>query len=120
MVAVVQSGNSRHNSRLKVLKDEIKKSYFISLKKSLWEEGVKGPDDDVKGLKVYPPRELATLISYNFEQLTLTAAIKPGTSIPGRTRRWARSRLLSSAKIPITVPIKHMVSHHHIIEVDTD
>ncbi|KAH0833258.1 uracil-DNA glycosylase-like protein [Lanmaoa asiatica] len=44
-------------SWLKVLKDEIKKPYFISLKKFLWEEGVR--DDDVKGLKVYPtPRNI--------------------------------------------------------------
>jgi len=42
-------------SWLKVLKDEIKKPYFVSLKKFLWEEGVRGPDDNVKGLKVYPP-----------------------------------------------------------------
>ncbi|KAG8213068.1 uracil-DNA glycosylase-like protein [Butyriboletus roseoflavus] len=42
-----------------LLKDEIKKPYFISLKKSLWEEGVKGPDDNVKSLKVYPtPRNI--------------------------------------------------------------
>lgn len=58
--------NSRDHSRLKVLKDEIKKPYFISLKKFLWEEGVRGPDDSVKGLKVYPIRKLVALISYNF------------------------------------------------------
>ncbi|KAF8442413.1 uracil-DNA glycosylase-like protein [Boletus edulis BED1] len=46
-------------SWLKVLKDDIKKPYFISLKKFLWEEGVRGPSDDVKGLKVYPsPRNI--------------------------------------------------------------
>ncbi|KAF9237619.1 uracil-DNA glycosylase-like protein [Melanogaster broomeanus] len=46
-------------SWLKVLKDEIKKPYFISLKQFLWEEGVKGPDDNVQGLKVYPsPRNI--------------------------------------------------------------
>ena len=52
--------NLHHHSRLKVLKDEIKKPYFISLKKYLWEEGVRGPDEIVKGLKVYPARELVT------------------------------------------------------------
>jgi len=41
-------------SWLKVLKDEIKKPYFISLKKFLWEEGVRGPDEIPKPLKVYP------------------------------------------------------------------
>ncbi|KAJ8582736.1 uracil-DNA glycosylase [Rhizopogon salebrosus TDB-379] len=41
-------------SWLKLLKEEIKKPYFISLKKFLWEEGVHGPDDIAKSLKVYP------------------------------------------------------------------
>ncbi|KAI6155576.1 uracil-DNA glycosylase-like protein [Pisolithus tinctorius] len=46
-------------SWLKLLKDEIKKPYFIALKKFLWEAGVRGPDDSVKGLKVYPsPRNI--------------------------------------------------------------
>ncbi|EGN99088.1 hypothetical protein SERLA73DRAFT_181897 [Serpula lacrymans var. lacrymans S7.3] len=46
-------------SWLKVLKDEIKKPYFISLKRFLWEEGVKGPSDSAKTLKVYPsPRNI--------------------------------------------------------------
>jgi hypothetical protein len=42
--------------RLKLLKEEIKKPYFISLKKFLWEEGVHGPDESAKNLKVYPSR----------------------------------------------------------------
>ncbi|KAI6039799.1 uracil-DNA glycosylase-like protein [Pisolithus marmoratus] len=41
-------------SWLKLLKDEIKRPYFIALKKFLWEAGVRGADDSVKGLKVYP------------------------------------------------------------------
>jgi uracil-DNA glycosylase len=45
------------NFRLKVLKDEIKKPYFIALKKFLWEEGVRGPDEIPRSLKVYPSRE---------------------------------------------------------------
>lgn len=57
--------NQCHRSRLKVLKDEIKKPYFISLKKFLWEEGVREPDDDVKARKVYPTRKLVAFISYN-------------------------------------------------------
>jgi hypothetical protein len=40
--------------RLKVLSDEIKKPYFISLKKFLWSEGVMGPQD--KCTKVFPAR----------------------------------------------------------------
>ena len=43
--------------RLKVLHDEIKKPYFLELKKFLWKEGVQGPNDEVKGpTKVYPIR----------------------------------------------------------------
>ncbi|KDQ57240.1 hypothetical protein JAAARDRAFT_194397 [Jaapia argillacea MUCL 33604] len=38
---------------LKLLKDEIKKPYFIALKKFLWEEGVTAIE--TKSLKVYPP-----------------------------------------------------------------
>ncbi|OJA16461.1 hypothetical protein AZE42_04677 [Rhizopogon vesiculosus] len=45
---------SMGKSWLKLLKEEIKKPYFISLKKFLWEEGVHGPDDSAKSLKVYP------------------------------------------------------------------
>ncbi|KAG2341364.1 uracil-DNA glycosylase [Suillus weaverae] len=41
-------------SWLKLLKEEIKKPYFISLKKFLWEEGVHGPDESAQNLKVYP------------------------------------------------------------------
>jgi len=40
-----------------VLKDEIKKPYFISLKEFLWKEGVQGPDDSAQNLKVYPARK---------------------------------------------------------------
>ena len=44
--------------RLKVLKDELKKPYFIALKEFLWKEGVHGPDDSADNLKVYPARKL--------------------------------------------------------------
>ncbi|THV02844.1 uracil-DNA glycosylase [Dendrothele bispora CBS 962.96] len=40
-------------SWLKVLKDEIKKPYFISLKRFLWEEGVRNVDDSARS-RVYP------------------------------------------------------------------
>ena len=43
--------------RLKVLKDEIKKPYFITLKQFLWQEGVRGPDDNAENLKIYPARK---------------------------------------------------------------
>jgi len=49
--------NAVSTFRLKVLKDEIKKPYFISLKEFLWKEGVQGPDDSARDLKVYPARK---------------------------------------------------------------
>ena len=45
--------------RLKMLKDEIRKPYFIALKDFLWKEGVKGPDDSQKPLQVYPAGKLS-------------------------------------------------------------
>ncbi|KXN91672.1 Uracil-DNA glycosylase [Leucoagaricus sp. SymC.cos] len=42
-------------SWLKLLKDEIQSSYFLSLKRFLWEEGVRGPNDTPKSCKIYPP-----------------------------------------------------------------
>jgi uracil-DNA glycosylase len=43
--------------RLKLLKDEITKPYFIALKRFLWQEGVRGADDSPKSLRVYPSRK---------------------------------------------------------------
>ncbi|KAF5359422.1 hypothetical protein D9756_003307 [Leucocoprinus leucothites] len=42
-------------SWLKLLKDEITKGYFLSLKRFLWEEGVRGANDTPKSCRVYPP-----------------------------------------------------------------
>ncbi|KAF8968008.1 hypothetical protein BDZ97DRAFT_2073103 [Flammula alnicola] len=39
---------------LKVLKDEIRKPYFLSLKQFLWKEGVQGIEDTPPTLRVYP------------------------------------------------------------------
>lgn len=44
--------------RLKILKEEIRKPYFLSLKEFLWKEGVHGLDDSAQDLKVYPARKL--------------------------------------------------------------
>ncbi|TDL25619.1 uracil-DNA glycosylase [Rickenella mellea] len=41
-------------SWLKILKDEIKKPYFIGLKTFLWNEGVRSPDDESNSSKIYP------------------------------------------------------------------
>ena len=44
-----------------MLKDEIRKPYFIKLKEFLWEQGVKGVDDSSKSLKVYPARKMRSI-----------------------------------------------------------
>ena len=44
------------STRLKLLKDEIRKTYFLNLKRFLAEQGVKGVDDSAANLKVYPAR----------------------------------------------------------------
>ena len=59
-------------NRLKVLKDEIKKPYFIDLKKFLWNEGVKGPDDSTAASKVYPSRN--KILFYSSNPLTYFSA----------------------------------------------
>ncbi|KAK7690602.1 hypothetical protein QCA50_005701 [Cerrena zonata] len=41
-------------SWLKVLKEEIRKPYFIKLKRFLWEEGVKTVNESAKSLRIYP------------------------------------------------------------------
>ncbi|KAK0468599.1 uracil-DNA glycosylase-like protein [Armillaria novae-zelandiae] len=46
---------SMGKSWLKLLRDEIKKPYFLSLKQFLWEEGLKGIHDTPLPLRVYPP-----------------------------------------------------------------
>ncbi|KAI0249155.1 uracil-DNA glycosylase-like protein [Lactifluus subvellereus] len=52
-------------SWLKVLKDEIKKPYFVSLKEFLWKEGVHGPDDSANDLKIFPaPRNIYSWSNY--------------------------------------------------------
>jgi uracil-DNA glycosylase len=44
---------------LKLLKDEIRKPYFMKLKKFLWQEGVRDLDDIPQPLKCYPhPRDI--------------------------------------------------------------
>ena len=43
-----------------MLKDEIKKPYFLDLKKFLYSKGVRGPDSVPKP-DIYPPREIVQL-----------------------------------------------------------
>lgn len=43
--------------RLKILKDEIRKPYFIKLKQFLWQQGVKGASDSATSLRIYPARK---------------------------------------------------------------
>ncbi|KAH9936045.1 uracil-DNA glycosylase-like protein [Amylocystis lapponica] len=59
-------------SWLKLLKDEIRKSYFLQLKRFLYDAGVKGPDDSAKSLKVYPsPKNI-----YSWSNLTPLGRVK--------------------------------------------
>ena len=44
------------DDRLKVLKDEIRKPYFLKLKQFLWDQGVRGASDTPNNVKVYPAR----------------------------------------------------------------
>ena len=54
------TGGAHRIGRLKLLKDEITKDYFIKLKAFLWDEGVRGPDDPSPNFKVYPSRAYIT------------------------------------------------------------
>ncbi|KIP08062.1 hypothetical protein PHLGIDRAFT_29787 [Phlebiopsis gigantea 11061_1 CR5-6] len=59
-------------SWLKTLRDEIRKPYFINLKEFLWKEGVKGPDEVPKTLKIYPaPQNI-----YSWTNLTPLGRVK--------------------------------------------
>ena len=49
------------NIRIKVLKDEIRKPYFLKLKQFLWDEGVRTSDDTPVTVKIFPPREFYAL-----------------------------------------------------------
>lgn len=42
--------------RLKVLKDEIRKPYFLELKRFLNNKGVRGPENSRPNLDIYPSR----------------------------------------------------------------
>lgn len=81
--------------RLKVLKDEIKKPYFLQLKEFLWSEGVHGADEDYTRLKIYPSRACALV--YWQRRVTLFTArltVQPRTYTRGPTSHLlARSRL---------------------------
>ncbi|KAH8100918.1 uracil-DNA glycosylase-like protein [Cristinia sonorae] len=59
-------------SWLKVLKDEVRKPYFIKLKEFLWNQGVKGATDSAASLKIYPaPKNI-----YSWSNLTPLGRVK--------------------------------------------
>ncbi|EMD34152.1 hypothetical protein CERSUDRAFT_86888 [Gelatoporia subvermispora B] len=59
-------------SWLKILKDEIRKPYFLQLKRFLLEQGVRGAADSAKVLKVYPaPKNI-----YSWSNLTPLGRVK--------------------------------------------
>lgn len=49
--------------RIKVLKDEIKKPYFLKLKLFLWDEGVRTSNDTPVTIKIFPPGKFEHLHS---------------------------------------------------------
>ncbi|KAI0346586.1 uracil-DNA glycosylase [Trametopsis cervina] len=59
-------------SWLKVLKDEIKKPYFLKLKQFLWDQGVRGAEDSAQNLKVYPAPQNV----YSWSNLTPLGRVK--------------------------------------------
>lgn len=71
-------------------------------------------DDDVKGLKIYPSRELLAFISCDSGWFMFIAVIKLEISIPGRIRHWARSKSSSLVRIRITDRSRHMVSRYRV------
>ncbi|KAI0055517.1 uracil-DNA glycosylase [Artomyces pyxidatus] len=59
-------------SWLKVLKDELRKPYFIALKQFLWEEGIRDPNSHIPNLQVYPaPRNI-----YSWSNFTPLGEVK--------------------------------------------
>ena len=50
-------------TRIKVLKDEIRKPYFLKLKQFLWDEGVRTSSDTPATVKIFPPREFLPISS---------------------------------------------------------
>ncbi|KAI0833280.1 uracil-DNA glycosylase-like protein [Trametes gibbosa] len=59
-------------SWLKLLTDEIRQPYFLKLKRFLLEQGVKGPEDSVPNLRVYPaPKDI-----YTWSNLTPLGRVK--------------------------------------------
>ncbi|KAF9818587.1 hypothetical protein IEO21_02692 [Rhodonia placenta] len=59
-------------SWLKVLKDEMRKAYFLKLKQFLYDAGVKGANDSAQNLKVYPaPKNI-----YAWSNLTPLGRVK--------------------------------------------
>ncbi|KAH9945312.1 uracil-DNA glycosylase [Epithele typhae] len=59
-------------SWLKLLHTEIRKPYFLKLKRFLYDQGVKGPDDSAPKLKVYP----APVNIYSWSNLTPLGRVK--------------------------------------------
>ncbi|KAI0749486.1 uracil-DNA glycosylase [Daedaleopsis nitida] len=59
-------------SWLKVLKDEIRKPYFLELKKFLYDKGVRGPENSKPNLDIYPsPKNI-----YTWSNLTPLGRVK--------------------------------------------
>jgi hypothetical protein len=76
----------------------------MSLKKFLWEEGVRGANDTPKSVKVYPPRELYL---FRFSHTASLLVLQPNTSIHGPIRRWVKLKSLFWVRVSNSDPVLH-------------
>lgn len=92
-----------HESWLSLLQKEIRMSYFLTLKRFLWQEGLRLPDDASSKTKIFPPGIDCSDPSVQPTRLTL---YQLAMSIHGLdTRRSTRSRSSSSVRTPITMMV---------------
>ena len=70
-------------TRIKVLKDEIKKPYFLKLKEFLWDEGVRTSNDTPATVKIFPLREFSICLR---EGSRSSENLQQKISMPGQTR----------------------------------
>ncbi len=80
--------------QLKMLADEIRKTYFLQLKRFLWSEGVEGASDQsTKSPKVYPPRMFLSILG--------VARLSLFPSLAKDIYSWSRATELGKLKVVI-------------------
>lgn len=116
-------------SRLKILKDEIRKPYFIKLKRFLWEQGVKAPNNSAKSLKIYPSRRYSfsvpwfhTLPGPNSSEHILVVEPHTTRSCQGCHNRsgslpwtWSSPRYVVQASLPPLTPFLSMLTSGRLV-----